>query len=117
MTSMDNDYPKDRPFGFKMLTVENWTKPDPIMESFVKLLPNGETQPLDGDDYLRSILEPKLQESVPREVRALFEVTRGGMAYGFYFYPLYALASEQLMQTSADAGANRYGGLQVSEAD
>jgi hypothetical protein len=36
-------------------------------------------------------------------VHALFEVARGSLAYGYFFYPLYALAGEQLFRVAEAA--------------
>ncbi len=82
-------------FGFKKIIPENWLQPDPFLRAFSKLTPNG-PEPITSDDLLNDILDPQLSESVPLEVKALFEVARGAMCYGYFFYPLYTLADEQL---------------------
>ena len=89
-------------FGFKRITPENWLQPDPVMRAFVKLAPHG-PESITSDELLQYILEPRLSESVPREVRALFEVARGAMCYGYFFYPLYTLAYEQLFRVAETA--------------
>lgn len=65
--------------------------------------PNGRSRLITGDEYLNHILEPKLVASVPTDVQALFEVSRGAMAYGCFFYPLYTLAAEQLFRVAEAA--------------
>jgi hypothetical protein len=40
---------------------------------------------------------------VPKNIQALFEVARGAIAYGYFFYPLYALAAEQLFRVAEAA--------------
>jgi len=90
--------------GFKQLTVENWLEKDRVNSYFVKLsLVDGHIRPIDGDDRVRALLAHSLKASVPVEVRRLFEVARGALAYGFYFYPLYTLASEQLFRVAEAA--------------
>ena len=44
-----------------------------------------------------------LSKSVPENVRTLFEVARGSLAYGYFFYPLYTLACEQLFRVAETA--------------
>ncbi len=52
------------------------------------------------------ILKPNLNETVPTEVKALFEVARGSLVYGYFFYPLYTLGLEQLFRV-AEAAVTR----------
>ena len=59
---------------------------------------DGELRRIEGEDYLHCILRLELLESVPSDVKALFEVARGAMIYGYFFYPLYTLATEQLFR-------------------
>ena len=82
--------------GFKQLSIDNWLDRDSTIDFFVNLGPGGALEPLDSIDLLREILAPQLPSNVPLEIRRLFEVARGSMAYGYFFYPLYTLASEQL---------------------
>ena len=89
-------------FGFKEISPNNWLEPDTALRGFVRMSSDGQTQTLTSDDYLRLILNPKLIEAVPTDVQALFEVARGVMVYGYFFYPLYTLAVEQLFRV-ADA--------------
>jgi hypothetical protein len=94
-------------FGFKEITPSNWLEPDEFLKGFVRLSSGGQFQPVTGDDYLRDILRPKLLESVPTDVQALLEVARGAMAYGYFFYPLYTLAAEQLFRVAEAAVAHK----------
>lgn len=91
--------------GFKKLTIDNWLEPDRISSSFVRISPaDGQVHAVNGEDYVRAILGPKLIGWVPSDVRKLFEVARGALMYGYFFYPLYTLAAEQLfrvMETAA----------------
>ena len=62
----------------KKLTPENWLEPDPIMSLFVKVGPEDpQPCPMSGEDWLRAIVIPTLDESVPKEVKDLFETVRG----------------------------------------
>jgi len=90
-------------FGFKKITQSNWLEPDPVLRAFGRISPDGRSQGLTGDDYLNRILNPKLLESVPAEVQALFGVARGAMVYAYFFYPLYTLAAEQLFRVAESA--------------
>lgn len=90
-------------FGFKEISPSNWLEPDPVLKGFVKMSPNGRSQPITGDEYLNHILEPKLVATVPKDVQALFEVARGAMAFGYFFYPLYTLAAQQLFRVAEAA--------------
>jgi hypothetical protein len=84
--------------GFKEITVENWMKPDGILKGFVRISFNGVVSSISGEDYVQNILEPKLINKTPIEVLKLFEVARGIMVYGYFFYPLYAIGTEQLFR-------------------
>lgn len=79
----------------KKLTLNNWLKPDKLSMCFV------------GNDtsrkWLNSVLEPQLMDSVPEEIKDLFEVARGALVYAYLFYPLHALASEQFYRVNEAA--------------
>lgn len=100
-------------FGFKQITLANWLNPDEILKGFARMSPSGEIRQITSDEYLRDILKPTLAESVPADVRALFEVARGAMVYGYFFYPLYTLAAEQLFRVCESAVAHRCLGLEA----
>ena len=68
-------------YGFKTITMENWREPDPVNDVFVTLLPTG-FRPTTIEDRVGDILESKLSDAVPLEVRRLYEVARGAMVYG-----------------------------------
>lgn len=83
--------------GFKELTVDNWRRADRTSNLFFR--PAIESPENDGGDrWAELLLEPRLSDSVPSEVRDLFEVARGAMLYGYLFYPLYTLGSEQIFR-------------------
>ena len=90
--------------GIKNLCLENWMSPDPLMRDLVKLnKENGIVSVMSGDDWALQILEPKLIETVPIEILRLFEVARGSMLYGYFFYPLFTVAYEQLTRVAETA--------------
>ncbi len=89
--------------GFKEINQQNWLESDEAIKGFVKISPAGKPQSMSGEDWLRPILAPKLLEAVPQDVQALFEVTRGALVYGYFFYPLYTLAAQQLFRVAEAA--------------
>jgi len=103
--------------GFKQLNKENWLKPDRISSSFIQLSQEEKNSNISaGEKYLEIILEPKLSEKVPIEVRKLFEVARGALIYGFFFYPLYTLACEQLFRIAETALTYRCELINIKES-
>jgi hypothetical protein len=52
--------------------------------------------------------KPKLNATVPANVRVLFEVARGSLVYGYFFYPLYTLAAEQLFRVGEAAVSTKF---------
>ncbi|MBA7509712.1 hypothetical protein ES705_01676 [subsurface metagenome] len=103
--------------GFKILTPENWLEPDDASTSFVRLsASNGKYRPITGEQYLNDIMKPGLIEAVPKEICALFEVARGAMAYGYFFYPLYTLACEQLFRVADAATIHKCKAVKASRS-
>jgi len=97
--------------GFKRLTPQNWLEPDSVMRAFVHGAVSGEPYVPTGEQRVREIMEIELSEGVPFEVRRLFAVARGALCYGYFFYPLYALASEQLARVAEAAVSRKYEAL------
>jgi len=94
--------------GYKPITKDNWLKPDRVSISFLQLPPELQDDDIKkGEMYLDMILQPHLNEDVPVEVRKLFEVARGALVYGYFFYPLYTLACEQLFRVGEAAITTR----------
>jgi hypothetical protein len=89
--------------GFKQLSAENWLVPDDVIHGFVRIAPDGSVHDISGEEWLRDILQPQLSDSAPIEIRKLFEVARGTIAYGFFFYPIYTLGIEQLFRVVESA--------------
>jgi len=94
-------------FGFKEINQQNWLEPDEAIKVFVKISPDGKPQSMSGEDWLQPILTPKLLEAVPQDVQALFEVARGALLYGYFFYPLYTLAAQQLFRLTEAAVSHK----------
>lgn len=85
--------------GFKKLTLDNWLEPEKLPSAWVRISDeDGQARHMTCKDWLRAILEPQLIEEVPKDIHALFEVARGAIAYGCFFYPLYTLGNEQLFR-------------------
>lgn len=82
---------------FKKITVDNWREPDETSSLSINI-------PL--NEWINIILEPNLIEAVPTEIKKLFEVARGALVYGYFFYPLYTLGLEQLFRV-AEAAVTR----------
>jgi predicted nuclease with RNAse H fold len=80
------DTPNDVHFGMKKLALHNWREPD-----VPKFFPG-----LTEEVWLLEAMKPQLISAVPEDVVRLFEIARGSILYGWLFYPLLTLASEQL---------------------
>jgi hypothetical protein len=83
-------------FGVKKITLTNWQIPD-LPRMF----------PAPAEDWVGEILEPQLTSNVPEDVVRLFEIARGSMVYGWFYYPLITLASEQLLRVMELAATKR----------
>jgi len=95
--------------GYKKITKDTWLTPDRISTSFLLVPPETDIDDIKkGEMYLDMILQPHLNEEVPIEVRKLYEVARGALVYGYFFYPLYTLACEQLLRVGEAAIIFRY---------
>ncbi len=92
---------------FKHVDESNWLERDPTLQIFARMNSSGELVPTSGEDLLRDILTPRLRPAVPEQVCALLEVARGAMVYGYFFYPLYTLASDQLFRVADAAVCER----------
>ena len=97
--------------GFKRLTPENWLERDSVMHAFVHGAMSGKPYVPTGEQRVQEIMSIELSKDVPLEVRKLFAVVRGVLCYGYFFYPLYALASEQLSRVAETAVTLKYEAL------
>ena len=84
--------------GYKKINIKNWNEPDKLSTAYFTKIKKGKVIHWTGEDWVRAIMKPKLSKKVPLEIRKLYEVTRGAMVYGYYFYPLYTLAGQQLFR-------------------
>jgi hypothetical protein len=94
----------------KQLTSENWLEPDVMSVPWMHWAPaaGGMARArLDGGDWVQVFMQPQLSAAVPAEVRNLFEVARAIFMYGYFFYPLYALGTEQLTRVAEAAAKHR----------
>ncbi len=82
---------------FKVLSVENWLKPDPLMNALQGFshLPEG-FEPKHAERWINEILEVSIDEHLPTEIQEMFAVARGTAIYGLFFYPLFTVADEQM---------------------
>src|SRR6266496_4073890 len=88
---------------FKQLDIKNWLQPDPASYNLLAIDVTGQPRVMTGEDWLQIIIHPKLKDNVPTQIKRLFEVARGAMVYGFFFYPVYSLAVEQLYRVAETA--------------
>lgn len=78
--------------SFKKLSTENWLVPDSTVQLWERLDPDGNFHSISGEEWLSDILQPQIDDTVPLEVKELFEVARGAMAYGYFFIRFILLA-------------------------
>lgn len=57
------------------------------------------------NEWFNEIYHIELDDVVPDKIKELFEVARGTMTYGYFYYPIFTLASEQFTRI-AEAAAN-----------
>jgi predicted nuclease with RNAse H fold len=88
---------EDIHFGMKKLGLRNWCEPD-VPKHFPGLT---------EDKWVPVVMEPKLISTVPEDVVRLFEIARGSILYGWFFYPLLTLAEEQLYRVQEAAVRER----------
>jgi hypothetical protein len=94
-------------FGFKQLSLENWLTPEDL--SFLVSVDHetGIQSSIDLNGWAERFLRATLDSTIPPGIRALFEVARGAMLYGCFFYPLFTLATEQLFRVHESALTDR----------
>jgi hypothetical protein len=75
------------------VSLENWPTPDPVWQAFAH-------PPFrdPADAWVQDVLKHDLSPAVPVAVRELFEVARGTLIYGFLYYPLLTVGTEQIFR-------------------
>jgi len=81
--------------GIKKLDLNNWMEKGKVLKAFAKVLENGVRHEISPVEWFDCIYKAKLEVSVPENIHKLFEVARGTMTYGYFFYPIFTLAAEQ----------------------
>ena len=90
--------------GIKELTLQNWLQADASSTKFILDNKGARNRLIKlSNKYTESILEYKLSESVPVEIRRIFEVAKGAMLYGYFFYPLFTLGLEHVCKVAESA--------------
>jgi hypothetical protein len=99
----------ERDDGVKHLTVQNWLNPDETGRAFGEVnFATGERRAGSGDGWAEQFLAVELRNEVPVEIREMWEVARGLALYGWFYYPLYAIAEHQLRRVADAAVLHRY---------
>lgn len=93
--------------GFKRISISNWKEMDEIIQF---------PSPVGDETWVKACLRPQLKSGVPNEVAAMFEVARGSMIYGWFFYPLITLATEQLHRVQETAAREKCRQLGITPA-
>src|SRR4051794_24132114 len=98
----------DAPVSFKRLSPGNWREADPVSTQFWRNSRLVGPIAMDGHDWARTFLAVELKGHVPESIRDLFDVARGALVYGWFFYPLFRLGEDQLHRVVEAAAAARY---------
>jgi hypothetical protein len=99
----------ERDDGVKHLTAQNWLDPDETGRAFGEVnLATGEHRPASGEGWADQFLAVELHHEAPAEIREMWEVARGLALYGWFYYPLYAIAEHQLRRVADAAVLHRY---------
>ena len=99
----------DTPNNFKRLTAQNWMERDEVSSAFAALdLETGARVDISADGWAERFLAIELSSGVPEEIREMWDVARGVLLYGWFFYPLYALGEDQLRRVADAAVLLRY---------
>jgi hypothetical protein len=89
-------------------TPDRWLQPDPTLSVFSKLdLANGTVEPMTSEDWFVVWRDATVDPPVPTDIINRIEQARACLAYGFFYYPLYALGVEQLLRVAEAALAVR----------
>jgi hypothetical protein len=85
----------------KTLTDINWLQRDSSVQHFTRVDKHGASYEISPGEWAELFLESRLSPEVPDHVVELFEVARGAMCYGYFYYPLFTLGNEQLYRVGA----------------
>lgn len=89
-------------------TPDRWLQPDPTLSVFSKLdLATGTVEPMTAEDWFVVWRDAAVDSPVPTGIVHRVEQARACLAYGFFYYPLYALGVEQLLRVAEAALAVR----------
>ena len=83
--------PEKYQFGVKIINLDSFLKPEEYFST------------IKSEDFILPIYQTKLEEYVPIEVKQLYDVARGTIAYAYFFYPLMSLGTEQLFRVAETA--------------
>ena len=90
-------------FSYKKLNENNWLEPDKLLSGFHRVKSDDTTKPLTISEWFAEIYKANLEDYVPDEIHKLFEVARGTMTYGYFFYPIFTFSSEQFTRIAETA--------------
>lgn len=93
---------------FHRLIPEDWHLPDPLSVRCTVSATDGSPTEMDGAAWAALFLSVELHPSVPAEIRDLFEVAKGTLVYGWFYYPLYDGGQQQLFRLAEAAAFHRY---------
>lgn len=83
--------------GTKNLMPTNRLRQDEKRGDLTRLLPTADDpRPMTAENWTSEIMEPQLADSVPTEIKRVFEIARGSLLNGYFFYPLHTLGTRQL---------------------
>jgi Domain of unknown function (DUF4145) len=95
-------------FDYKQINATNWRQIDKAPKSWCMMTAVAKAEA----EWITFFSNPKLEAKVPLEIAKLFEVSRGAMIYGWFFYPLLTLGVEQcyrLLDTGTRIRCNQLG--------
>jgi len=88
--------------GQKMLNADNFLLPDSTSQLWVTVDKEGNRRTLAAVDWAQAIFQIRLETTVPTQLHELFEVAQAILAYGYFWYPLYAFGAGEAFRV-ADA--------------
>jgi hypothetical protein len=92
-----------RDFGFKRLSLDNWlTLDDAWRNVFMSY-----SSAVQHEGFIQDLIVMDLHDTVPLQVRKLYETARGALVYSVTFYPLLTLGSEQMLRVIDSATSHK----------